>query len=56
MVLDGYAYSLKGKRPDAESCKKRTSKLLAPSSPGYDKMGALCKNMISLEDQIKFKV
>lgn len=52
--LDGCAYLIEGIRPDAESCGKRTYRLLGRSSPRFDKIGALCDNIISYERTLAF--
>jgi hypothetical protein len=54
-VLDGYAFFLAGNRPEAEKCNKKSYKLVGRGSPRYDKMEALCENILEYEDQIKFK-
>lgn len=54
-VLDGYVYLLEGNRPQAEKCNKKTYKLVARSSPRFDKMGALCDYILEYEEQLKFK-
>ena len=54
-VLDGYVYFLEGKRPKAEKCNKKIFKLVGRSSPRYDKIAALCENILEYEDQLKFR-
>lgn len=54
-VLDGYVYILAGNRPEAKKCNKKAYKLVGRSSPGYDKIGALCGYILDYEDQLKFK-
>ncbi len=54
-VLDGYAYILEGNRPEAKKCNKKAYKLVGRGSPRYDKIGALCGNILDYEDQLKFK-
>lgn len=54
-VLDGYALFLAGNRPQAEKCNKKTYKLVGRGSPRYDKMEALCDNILEYEEQIKFR-
>lgn len=51
-VLDGYAFVLEGNRPDAKKCNKKTYKLIVRGSPEYDKIGALCENMLIYEDRL----
>jgi hypothetical protein len=54
-VLDGYAFLLEGNRPKAEKCNKKSYKLVGRGSPRYDKMEALCENILMHESQIKFR-
>lgn len=54
-ILDGYAFFLEGNRPEAEKCNKKTYKLVGRGSPRYDKMEALCYNILEYEEQLKFK-
>ncbi len=54
-VLDGYAFLLEGNRPAAKKCNKKSYKLVGRGSPRYDKMEALCDNILAYEDQIKFR-
>lgn len=54
-VLDGYAFFLEGNRPEAKKCNKKPYKLVGRGSPRYDKMEALCENILAYEDQIKFR-
>ncbi|MEL6866152.1 MAG: hypothetical protein AAFP19_17115, partial [Bacteroidota bacterium] len=51
-VLDGNAILLEGKRPAAAKCGKRTYRLVGRGSPIYDKIGALCDNILSYEGQL----
>ena len=52
-VLDGYIYFLEGNRPDAEKCNKKTYKLVGRGSPKFDKIEALCENILKYEEQLK---
>ena len=54
-VLDGYVFFLEGNRPEAKKCKKKTYKLVGRGSPRYDRMDALCHNILAYENQIKFR-
>lgn len=54
-VLDGYAFFLEGNRPEAENCNKKSYKLVGRGSPRYDRMEALCENILSYEDQLRFR-
>lgn len=54
-VLDGFAFILEGNRPEAKMCNKKSYKLVGRGSPRYDKMEALCENILAYEDQIKFR-
>lgn len=54
-ALDGYVFFLAGNRPEAEQCNKKSYKLVGRGSPEYDKMEALCENILNYEKQIKFR-
>lgn len=54
-ALDGYAFLLEGNRPTAEKCNKKSYKLVGRGSPRYDKMEALCENILKYEGQIKYR-
>ncbi|MEZ4804395.1 MAG: hypothetical protein R2852_02630 [Bacteroidia bacterium] len=55
VVLDGSAYLLEGNRPEAKKCNKKIYKLVSRISPQYDKMGALCNNILEYAYQLEFK-
>jgi len=48
--LDGSGYLLKGKRPQAEKCGKKKYKIVIRGNPEYDKVAALCEEIIIFED------
>jgi len=50
--LDGYAYFLEGKRPQAKECGKKHYNFAVRINPEYDKIAALCKEIISFEEMI----
>ncbi|MEL7122872.1 MAG: hypothetical protein AAFO07_25720 [Bacteroidota bacterium] len=53
-VLDGYVYFLEGNRPEAITCNKKIYKLVARASPKYDKIEALCENILEFEHQLEY--
>ena len=54
-VLDGSVFFLDGNRPDAAFCNKKTFKTTVRSSPIYDKLGDLCRNILRYGDQLNFQ-
>lgn len=54
ITLRKFKYILEGNRPAAIECGKKSFKLVARGSPGYDKMGALCGYILDYEDQLAF--
>jgi len=53
-VLDGYAFTLEGRRPQAAKCNKRTEQIVFRSTPDEeDKMGDLCFQILHYVDKIK---
>lgn len=53
-ATDGYAYFLEGNRPAAEKCGKKSYKLTVRGAMVYDKLDALCGNILDYEDQLAF--
>ncbi len=54
-VADGNLYILEGNRPYPSSCDPETYKLVARGSARYDKMEALCYNILEYKEQLIFK-
>ena len=53
-VLDGYGFTLEGRRPKAERCNKKTEQIVFRSTPDEnDKMGDLCFQLLHYIDKIK---
>ena len=41
--------------PTTKKCNKKTYKLVARGTPRYDKMGALCENILEYESHLRFQ-
>jgi len=54
-ALDGDISLLEGNRPYPTSCDPETYKLVGRISPMYDKMQALCYNIVEYKEQLVFK-
>lgn len=54
-VLDGSVIYITGYRSAAKLCKKRYSHFILKSSPEYDKIGSLVRDIIDYEERLHFK-
>ena len=52
--LDGYIFLLEGNRPEAEKCNKKTYSLIGRGPFRYDKMSALCWNIVDYQYRLTF--